>query len=85
MRKPKTSAPPDTEIRRSPKSWKRVLPQLAEKLMDAGNLAFAGLLLGQLIGQTPLDLRTAGLGVGLWLALMGAGALMLYFNAGEGK
>lgn len=51
--------------------------------MDAGNLAFAGLLLGQLIGQTQADLWRACLGFGLWLLLLVAGALLLYFFAGE--
>jgi hypothetical protein len=60
-----------------------VLPPLGEKLMDAGNLAFAGLLLGQLMGHEPADYRQAALGIGLWLVLLATGGLLLYFFPGE--
>ena len=52
--------------------------------MDAGNLAFGGLLLGQLIGENPLDVTKATLGLSLWLALLAGGSwLMYYFPGGD--
>jgi hypothetical protein len=56
---------------------------VAEKLMDAGNLAFAGLLFSQLIGEKPFDVLLGAVGLSLWLILLAVGALMMYLFPGE--
>ncbi len=42
---------------------------MADKLMDAGNIAFGALVVGQLISGQPFDWTLAFLGFGAWVFL----------------
>lgn len=54
-------------------------PQLADKLMDAANLALGGLVLGQFLGGRDYDAALGGVGVLTWFVGYLAGAILLYF------
>jgi hypothetical protein len=49
-------------------SWKAYADKLADKLMDAGNITFAALIVGQLIGGQPFNWALAGVGGMAWLS-----------------
>jgi hypothetical protein len=48
-------------------SWKAYADKLADKLMDAGNITFAALIVGQLISRQPFNWALAGIGGVAWL------------------
>jgi hypothetical protein len=51
--------------------------------MDAGNLAFGALVVGQWLADRPFSWRVAGGGVVLWAGLFGIALALLYFERGE--
>jgi len=55
--------------RMNKKSWQIFAAKIADKLMDAGNIAFGALVIGQLISGQPFNWTLALLGFGAWVAL----------------
>jgi len=51
------------------KPWQIYVGKMADKLMDAGNISFGALVIGQLIGGQPFNWTLAFLGFGAWAAL----------------
>ena len=51
------------------KPWRIFASRMADKLMDAGNIAFGALVIGQLISGQPFNWTLALLGFGAWVAL----------------
>lgn len=48
-------------------AWKEYADKLADKLMDAGNITFAALIVGQLLSGQPFNWVVAALGFVFWL------------------
>jgi hypothetical protein len=51
--------------------------------MDAGNLAFGALVVGQWLAGGPFRWSVAGIGLAVWLVLSATGVALLYFESGE--
>lgn len=51
------------------KPWRSYASRMADKLMDAGNIAFGALVVGQMISGQPFDWALAFLGFGAWVLL----------------
>jgi len=58
-------------------TWKAYADKLADKLMDAGNLTFAALLVGQLLSGQPFRWDLAAAGAIFWLWTYAVGFLVL--------
>ena len=64
-------------------TWHAFIDKLADKLMDAGNLTFGALIVGQLIRGGPFNWWLAVLGAFAWIGLYGAAYSVLLWERGE--
>jgi len=51
--------------------------------MDAGNLAFGALVVGQSLGGAPFSWAVTGGGLVLWAGLFAIAVALLYFESGK--
>ena len=56
--------------------------KVAEKLMDAANIAFGALVVGQFLGQQGLSLALAVVGIGIWLSFYVLSYLVIKYGMG---
>ena len=61
---------------------KRFAEKLAEKLMDAANITFGALVVGQFLGQQGFRWSLAIAGIGIWVILYGLSYLVIKFGIG---
>jgi hypothetical protein len=67
----------------SQKTEKIFAEQLAEKLMDAANIGFGALVVGQFLGSQGFSWALAITGVGLWIVLYGLSYLVIKYGMGD--
>ena len=56
--------------------------KVAEKLMDAANIAFGALVVGQFLGQQGFSWSPGVAGVGIWIILYGLSYLVIKYGMG---
>ena len=64
-------------------AWKEYADKLAEKLMDAGNIVFAALIIGQFVGDKPFDWGSAVISGAAWLGLYAVAYVVVYLGRRE--
>ncbi len=64
-------------------AWKEYADKLADKLMDAGNITFAALIVGQILSGQPFNWWLAGLGAIAWAGFYIWGYFVLQWGRGE--
>lgn len=64
-------------------AWKDYADKLADKLMDAGNITFAALIVGQVISGQPFNWVIAIAGGIVWLMLYAAAYFVVQWGRGE--
>jgi len=64
-------------------AWRRFVGKLADKLLDAGNIVFGALIVGQLLSGKPFDWGVALLGLGAWVVFVMASYVMVYLSRGD--
>jgi hypothetical protein len=62
--------------------WKQYVDKLADKLMDAGNIVFAALIIGQIVAGKVDWISTVVAGIA-WLGLYGFAYFVLYLARKE--
>lgn len=65
------------------RSWRSVGSHLGDKLMDAGNIVFGALIVGQLFSGQAFNWWIALGGVGVWIGFYILGALIVYWGGGD--
>jgi hypothetical protein len=63
--------------------WREYADKLADKLMDAGNITFAALIVGQLISGRPFNWGIAALGAVAWVGFYFWAWAVLQWRRGE--
>ncbi len=65
------------------KIWQQYAEKLSDKLMDAGNITFGALIVGQLLSEGPFDWGIAGVGASAWIGFYVWAWAVLQWERGE--
>jgi len=64
-------------------AWEEYAAKLADKLMDAGNITFAALIVGQILSARPFRWEVAVLGFIAWLGFYSAAFFVVRWKRRE--
>ena len=63
--------------------WRAFSGKLADKLLDAGNIVFGALIVGQLLGGQPFNWNVALIGLFSWLGFVTLSFILVYLSRGD--